>query len=307
MGDWYDRYDWDFYSENRPRKVVDGIKTKKEHGAIGETWWSKRWLHTLESFGMGSRLSRGRSYARQGQVVSIDIKPGVVKAKVQGSMREPYKITIHLLPLSNDDWEKVTTALASQAIFAAKLLAGEMPANIEEAFSSVRISLFPVSEEDLRTRCTCPDWVNLCKHTAAVYYILAEQFDEDPFLLFTLRGRTKEELIATLRKKRIEVTQAPDPSTPTGISLQPLQADRKLENPSGEALIRLEDAIDTFWQAGGELDTFTINPHAPSIDKAILKRLGPSPLKVGQQNVSDILSHAYDIVRSSTEQKDKEE
>src|SRR5262249_48073862 len=158
-------------------------------------------LHTLESFGMGSRIARGRAYARQGQVVSIDVKPGVVHAKVQGSVREPYKITIHLQPLSKTDWDKVTSAMAEQAMFAAKLLAGEMPSTIEEAFALVQISLFPTSGEDLRTQCSCPDWANPCKHISAVYCILAEQFDEDPFLLFTLRGCTKEEIIATLREK----------------------------------------------------------------------------------------------------------
>ncbi len=298
MGDGYDGYDWDYYSESRPRRVLDGMRTKKDRGTIGETWWSKRWLHMLESFGMGSRLSRGRSYARQGQVVSIDIKPGVVKAKVQGSIREPYRVTIHVLPLSNDEWEKVTSALAAQAVFAAKLLAGEMPSTIEEAFASVRISLFPTSEEDLRTRCSCPDWANPCKHTASVYYILAEQFDEDPFVLFTLRGRTKEEIIAALRKKRLEVTPAPGSSLAIdGYT----DMNSKIEKPVNEASLRLEDQLDTFWQTGVDLDTFIVKPRSPDIDKAVLKRLGPSPLKIGQQNVTDILFHAYDIIRASTE------
>ncbi len=294
MGDWYDGYDWDFYSEGRPRKVTDGMKTKKDRGAIGETWWSKRWLHTLEAFGMGSRLSRGRAYARQGQVISIDIKPGIVKANVQGSMREPYKIAIHLLPLSDSDWEKVTAVMAAQAVFAAKLLAGEMPTTIEEAFASVQISLFPVSEQDLRTHCNCPDWANPCKHTAAVYYILAEQFDEDPFLLFTLRGRTKEEIIVALRKKRAEAI----PATPLPDTTD-VDAKRELENPAEEA--PLEDYLDIFWKAGTGLDTFVVKPSTPGVDKAVLKRLGPSPLKLGRQNVTDILAHVYDRVRESLE------
>jgi uncharacterized Zn finger protein len=304
MSDGYDGYDWDYYSENRPRRVLDGMKTRKDRGTIGETWWSKRWLHTLESFGMGSRLSRGRSYARQGQIISIDIKPGVVKANVQGSMREPYNVTIYLSPLSNDDWEKVTGAMATQAMFAAKLLAGEMPSTIEEAFSSVQISLFPTSEEDLRTHCTCPDWANPCKHTAAVYYILAEQFDGDPFLLFTLRGRTKEEIIAALREKRL--ASVPSPGSWIATRGTDVDINSKLENPSDEASLCLEDHLDTFWQTSIDLDTFIVKPRLPDIGKAVLKRLGPSPLKIGQQNVTDILFRAYDSVQASVEQREKD-
>src|SRR2546422_6034993 len=109
------------------RSVEGGIKTKSERGDIGSTWWSKRWIGVLESFNMGTRLTRGRSYARQGQVISIDVEPSIVKAKVQGSQPKPYKVEIRLKPLSDQDWEKVTEAMASQAIFAAMLLAGEMP------------------------------------------------------------------------------------------------------------------------------------------------------------------------------------
>src|SRR5437868_8069718 len=205
MGRWRDDYDdydnWGYYEPSRPIKVQGGIKTKKDYGQIGETWWSKRWIAVLESFNMGTRLTRGRSYARQGQVISIDVEPGIVKAKVQGSQPKPYKVEIRLEPLTDEDWDKVTEAMASQAIFAAKLLAGEMPQNIEEAFASVHVSLFPTALSELNTNCSCPDWANPCKHIAAVYYLLAERFDEDPFLIFKLRGRTKEQIIAVLREK----------------------------------------------------------------------------------------------------------
>src|SRR6266699_5707732 len=193
---------WDDYYKPQPIRVKDGIKTKSERGAIGETWWSKRWIGVLESFNMGARLTRGRSYARQGQVLSIDVEPGQVKAKVQGSRPRPYNVEIHLKPLSDQDWDKVTDAMADQAIFAAKLLAGEIPTNIEEAFSVVQLSLFPTAARELETDCSCPDWANPCKHIAAVYYLLAEHFDEDPFLIFKLRGRTKEQIIEVLRHKR---------------------------------------------------------------------------------------------------------
>ncbi|NAS88232.1 hypothetical protein C4E24_00595 [ANME-1 cluster archaeon AG-394-G21] len=197
----WDSY-WGYYKPAKPKEVKEGIKAKSKRGAIGETWWSKRWIAVLESFNMGARLTRGRSYARKGQVVSIDVQKGIVTAKVQGTRSKPYSVRIQLNPISEHDWEKVTEAMASKAIFAANLLSDEMPHDIEDAFSEAGLALFPSSKNELATKCSRPDWANPCKHIAAVYYLLAERFDEDPFLIFKLRGRTKEELIAALRDKR---------------------------------------------------------------------------------------------------------
>ena len=75
---------WSYYEKTSPKEVKNGLKAKSKRGSIGETWWSKRWVGVLESFNLGARLTRGRSYARKGQVISIDVKPGVVQARVQG-------------------------------------------------------------------------------------------------------------------------------------------------------------------------------------------------------------------------------
>ena len=290
----YDHFEWDYYSEHRPRRVEGGIKAKSERGTIGETWWSKRWVEVLESLGMGTRLTRGRSYARQGQVLSIEIEPGLVKAKVQGSMQQPYAVKIRLHPLSKRDWQEVTTEMASQAIFAAKLLAGEMPKNIEEAFDSVNLSLFPETEEDLQTSCTCPDWANPCKHIAAVYYILAERFDEDPFLLFKLRGRDKEAIIAALREKRVEKLE----TKPKGEKASTGRVEKYEEVQPEAAAVRLEDQLSTFWLAGEVLDTFAVGPGSPDVDNALLKRLGDAPFMVEGKNVAKLLEKAYDAVHT---------
>jgi uncharacterized Zn finger protein len=282
---YYDGYIYGYY-QSSPIPVENGIKAKTQRGDIGETWWSKRWVGVLESFGIGTRLERGRSYARRGQVISIEVNPGIVKAKVQGSRPKPYNVTIQLQPLSDRDWDKVTGAMASQAIFAAKLLCGEMPKNIEEAFQEVKVSLFPMSHDELKTDCSCPDWANPCKHIAAVYYLLAERFDEDPFLIFKLRGRTKEEIIETLRKKRVAVLP------------QERVSETKSVLVKKDASPPLEDCLDTFWQAGENLDTFTVNLTTNNIvDKVILKRLGDAPFTVEGYNIAFLLSRAYDAAR----------
>ena len=278
---------WPHYEPARPKPVKNGIKTKNERGAIGETWWSKRWIHVLESLGMGARLDRGRSYARRGQVVSIDVQKSVVTAKVQGSRPKPYSITIRLVSLSDKDWDKVIDIMASQAIFAAKLLSGEMPQNIEEAFVEAKVSLFPRSGKDLDTDCSCPDYANPCKHIAAVYYILAERFDSDPFLIFKLRGRTKEEIIQALRKKRGQTL------------VEKKQKSAEAELISESAVTPIEDCLGNFWQAGDALDSFITNPALPEIEGAILKRLGKPPLAIGGENMTRLMTKAYAVASKS--------
>jgi len=280
-------YYWNYYTPKPPKPVKDGIKAKSQRGNIGKTWWSKRWIEVLEAFGMGARLGRGRSYARQGQVVSIDIAEGIVKARVQGTRSTPYKITIEIKPLSATDWNKVTDAMAEQAIFAAKLLAGEMPQDIEAAFHEAKIALFPKSVKELATDCSCPDWANPCKHIAAVYFILAEQFDEDPFLIFKLRGKDKGRLIEELRQKRGDVSAAP----------QDFGSENELEPMPMAA--PLAECLDSFWRAGAELKSFSANPVLPEVDCALLKRLGNAPFAAKRKNMSVWLEEVYQIVSHS--------
>ena len=283
-----------YYKPAKPKEIKNGIKAKSKRGAIGETWWSKRWIDVLESFDMGARLTRGRSYARKGQVISIDVRKGEVTAKVQGTRPKPYTVKIQLNPISEPEWDKVTAAMASKAIFAAKLLSGEMPLDIEDAFSEVGISLFPGARKELETECSCPDWANPCKHIAAVYYLLAERFDEDPFLIFKLRGRTKDEIIEALREKRAAATSVEEESeaiTESDVSR------------TGEKVKPLEECLDSFWQAGDALDSFSVNPAPPEVENAILKRLGESPFYVGKVNLVSLLSKAYEVASREALQK----
>lgn len=170
----------------------------------GSTWWGQRWVEALErmSSGYSNRLSRGRTYARAGRTHDLVIKDGKVTAKVTGSRSTPYKVTLTLVRLTDGVWGKAIAAMAEKAQFSAELLAGQMPQEIDAAFKAAGASIFPVNEDDLTTNCSCPDWANPCKHVAAMHYVLGEAFDRDPFLLFELRGRSKEQVLAALRAAR---------------------------------------------------------------------------------------------------------
>lgn len=255
---YYDDY-WPSYEPTRPIEVEDGIKARSKQGKFVQTWWADRWIKALTLLMDSARLSRGRSYARRGQVIDIQVKPGQVSSRVQGSRPTPYKVSIQLKPLSDGQWETVLDALAEQAIFAAQLLNGEMPPNVGEVFQAVKVPLFPDKRGDLQTNCSCPDWANPCKHIAAVYYLLGERFDQDPFLLFELRGRSKEQVIAALRERRAaEAGPAPDVADMV----------EEVEVPS------LAECLDRYWAMGEQVEnvTFTITYPRPSF--ALLKRVG---------------------------------
>lgn len=260
---YYDDY-WPSYSSSGPIRVQDGIKAKSQRGKFVQNWWADRWIEALVDLMDSRRLGRGRSYARRGQVLDIDIGPGEVTSRVQGSRARPYKVSIRLRPLSDRQWDAVFDALAEQAIYAAQLLAGEMPPDIGEVFDSVRVSLFPESVGDLKTSCSCPDWANPCKHIAAVYYLLGESFDQDPFLLLTLRGRSQEEVAAELRGRR---AQSADAVGESGVPYTP-GAVEEVETAA------LEASLDGFWDLGAEAEDIALALAAPQVEMALLKRLG---------------------------------
>jgi uncharacterized Zn finger protein len=257
---YYDSY-WPRYTPTQPIDVEDGIRARSQRGAFVKNWWADRWIKALTPLMDSARLTRGRSYARRGQVIDIDVAPGRVRSRVQGSRPKPYKVDIRLEPLSDHQWDTVLDALAEQAIFAAQLLNGEMPPDIEEVFDATDVPLFPKSRGDLQTNCSCPDWANPCKHIAAVYYLLGERFDEDPFLLFQLRGRSKQEIAAALRERRAaegEAVRAP-------ASLGAVEA---IPAPA------LEEGLDRYWSLGTGLDEIAFDISEPDLELALLKRLG---------------------------------
>jgi len=165
----------------------------------------------LERFAVGRRLGRGRNYARQGHIVDIEIGKGFVTAHVQGSRDAPYLVRMHFSMLSSTDWKKLTRALAQRPDIAVELGIGQIPESIEQVFEEQRLSLFPNASGDLKAACSCPDNANPCKHVAAVYYLLGEEFDRDPFLIFQLRGMERSELLAALGPAAIPRPPAPPP------------------------------------------------------------------------------------------------
>lgn len=270
---WYREY----FPASRPRDAKGGIKAHTKRGQFGESWWAQRWVAVLESFRIQSRLKRGQAYARRGQVLSIDITKGKVTARVQGSRPDPYNVAIRVKLLSDRDWAKLAKALAGQARFTAKLLAGEMPTDIEKVFQSAGLSLFPKKSGDLQTSCSCPDWSNPCKHVAAVYYLIGEEFDRDPFLILQLRGLSREELFAKLNRRGPKPPLAPLAADAAGSQAEPLPTDPR-----------------RFWSPVALPDDLFGDVARPPVTAAWPKRLGNFPFWRGHEPFLDALEQVYD-------------
>lgn len=245
---------------------------------VATSWWSRQFIELLESFGLGSRLQRGLDYARSGHVLELDVEPGIVLAKVQGSRFTPYRVRIRPQPFSEHQWRRAEKAIAARALTLAALLAGEMPADIQDVLAGARLSLLPSAYEELRASCTCPDQADPCKHTAAVYYMLAQRLDEQPLTLLELRGRTEDELLERLRDRRFKATggRAPARRAPGG--------ELPRERPA-TAAVALADTLDRFWRTGPELAELRVSPFATAAPDALLRRLGPLTLDSGAEPV----------------------
>lgn len=281
------------YHDYRPAiRARGGIKAQSRKGDFGASWWSRRWLQTLEEFRIGARLNRGRSYARRGQVLTIGVERGAVLALVQGSRLEPYRVAVQVQTISQSDWEALREEFARQPAIAASLLSGRMPDAVEECFSARGLSMFPESEADLETECSCPDWSNPCKHVAAVYLLLGEEFDRDPFLIFRLRGMEWEDLLGGDLVRAAQTLDGPSAAP------EPLPAD-----PA------------EFWaNPGRQFDERDVigAVAVPDVHAALPPQLGRFPFWQGEEEFSAVMGRIYraasrNVMDALTGQTEREE
>ncbi|MFI6329292.1 SWIM zinc finger family protein [Micromonospora chersina] len=284
-----------------PRRVEGGLKARSTRGAIGSSWWSRRFLEVLESFALGTRLTRGRAYARRGQVLRLDVEPGLVTASVQGSRPDPYPVRIGLAAYPDEVWERIEAELAGQAFFSARLLAGDLPAELEELFAAAGAPLFPRAVGELDQHCGCPDFAVPCKHLAATFYLLAEAFDADPFQLLHWRGRARGELLDRLRTLRGAASPgdpaaAPDgPAVPADAPGAPGPNARPAAGAcrvlGGLPAVPPDDEVDRFW-----LSPVALPDRPPTLatgPELLLRQLGPPGAAIGGPGLVERLRRAY--------------
>lgn len=295
---------WRDEDAGRPRPVVGGIAARTRKGPIGASWWSRRFLESLQAVMVGGRMERGRSYARRGQVVELRVGPGVVSATVQGSREDPYVVHLRMSVVPGEDWGRIVGALAARAGYAARMLAGELPHEVEEVFEAEGASLLPAPHARLVTECTCPDWENPCKHVAAVCYLLAEEFDRDPFSLLAWRGRDRDDVLGELRALRRDGAGVPpvagdpagtadDPDGFPAVSAPAGTADDVGGGRAGAPIGGASDLVERFWAAGPDLAHVRVRPEAAQVPAALLRLAPRGVIDVRGGDLADVLSPMY--------------
>lgn len=170
---------------------------------FGHTWWGRAWVEALEQrAGVDpARLERGRSYARQDRVTSLSLEPGQVVASVRGSRRLNYRTHVDLRTFDDGQWAEVLATVAGRSGHTAALLDGDLEPGVVDDARQVGVELLP-TPGDLKFRCSCPDVATPCKHAAAVCYLVADALDDDPFVVFLLRGMDRQTVIDAIRARR---------------------------------------------------------------------------------------------------------
>jgi uncharacterized Zn finger protein len=247
---------------------------------FSRTWWGKKFIEALEKFTDSGRLSRGRSYAKNDKVKRFEISHGVVIAEVRGSInpyygvyKEPlYTTTIEFQPISAAKWSAAIALIASRASLISRLLLNEIPDNIEDSFSLLGLHLLPHSRKDFDSECSCPDWENPCKHIAGVYYLVAAELDRDPFLLFELRGLSRQDLQKELLKSplgqalAVELQRSQRPPQPiTAYYTRP------------QTIAAHPESLRDFWQSAKRLPQTIEPPPETPVAGIPIKKQGDFP------------------------------
>jgi uncharacterized Zn finger protein len=167
-------------------------------------------------------------------------------------------------------WKKAIDVMSQQAVFAAELLAGQMPHEIEQAFRAAGHSLFPMKQREIETDCSCPDWANPCKHVAAVHYVLGEAFDKDPFLLFELRGRTRQQVLGALSALR---SGLPDDQLAAKVA-KAAKKSRRRESPKS---VDLRQHLPEEFERWTTIPRLQFSIDAPTASYTLLSQLGAPP------------------------------
>jgi uncharacterized Zn finger protein len=259
-----------WFDNTGPIRVDGGLAVRAKRGKIGEQWWSRRFVDILERTCDPGRLARGRAYARKGQVIDFELTPGRVAGRVQGSRPQPYEVTIAIPAYDDAQWTRVLAALGSQALYRAALLAGEIPHELVDLFDELELPLFPST---LEMACSCPDWGTPCKHVSAVLYVLAEAFDDDPFLVLAWRGRGRDELLTALRG-------LPEPVE----TIDPLAVEE----------VELQTRLTDFYTPAISLSRLRERPSRVTVPPELLLRVLDAPqIRVRHIPLVDILRPAY--------------
>ncbi len=276
-----------------PRRVRGGVKLKNKSADGVQSWVTQRIMRVAEAGASPDHYRDGLEYATLGQTKRLTVEETLCEGIIQGRSDKPYTTTLGFEPFSIESQDKIIRAMSEQVRYAAKLLAGELPSNIEDVFAPLGIKLFPSEPHEIEPKCSCPDWSQekpWCKHAVCLAAILAEKLGDDPMLIFGLHAMPGSELIDGLRQHRTVGTQGPGPSP-----VLPAH----VPGVSDASSPPLEDVLDSFWDVGDGLSQLDTPITPPEVSCVLLRRLGPSPFTEGRFPLVGLMQTCYELIGES--------
>lgn len=270
-----------------PRRVRGGLRLRPQDEQATPHWITERIRRLAEAAADPAILAEALDYARLGQTRRLEVEDGVAVASVQGRMSRPYTVTLKLRHFSAVERDTIVDAMAEQAIYSAKLLAREVPTNIEDLFAPLGFKLFPSEPDEIETSCTCREPKPWCKHAVCAAVLLSLRLGREPLLIFELRGHSVDHFIAMLSDRRALSSQGPGPA----IVYQP-----QIPGVVEGAGLPLGADLERFWEGGPELTGIDAPVSEPEVSHVLLRRLGPSPFTESRFPLVGLLATCYELV-----------
>jgi uncharacterized Zn finger protein len=280
-------------SGSTTRRTPAAIKLTTKEGPVAKTWVGLRWMRFFESHADPHVIAEGAALARQSIIRRLEIGHGTVIANLHGRGEPRREVKLDMATYDHAVWEKLARTMADQSLFAAKLLAGDMPRDIEDLFAPLGLRLFPAEHDEVQMSVKGPqhDMVGtVTPDVCCVAAIIAERLDSDPFLLFHLRGIKEDEFRERLRQRRA-LAGALSGLAPA-YAPKPIDAAQSPAEP-------IEMLLEEFWAPGEGLDEFETPLTRPQVSHALLRRLGPSPFTIGKFPLVGLLATCYDSISES--------
>lgn len=282
----------------KPKRVRGGVKLRTAEGETPTSWIAQRFTRVIELTRGGEAIREGLEYARLGQTKSFTLDEGVCRAVVQGRADKPYRVRLSFEHFTPEQTGRIVESMLEQPRLVAKLLAGELPANVEDFFAPLGLKLLPTEPGEVEATCTCADWSERkpwCKHVVCAAAILGEKLGEDPFGAFDLRGLPRDDLTERLREHRALTGQGPGPAL---VYSPHVEGASTLRSPD------LEQQADSFWDLGPTIDEVDTPFVPPEVSHVLLRRLGASPFP-GRFPLVGLLATCYEMIaREGAESED---
>jgi uncharacterized Zn finger protein len=253
--------------------------------SASRTWWGAAWVEKMERLAESTRFGEGSRYAAGDKVQRLRLEGRTIIAMVQGSHEPSYTVRITFDAFSREQWDQLFVNVRDKRSLAASLTKGDLPLDIQTAFSKAKLRFMPERYADLHLECGCPDWLKPCKHLVATWLKFAPDFDRNPLLLFQLRGMDRQPLYGFLGGSAAAV---PEPEA------EPEETSEEEVIPVKLAPLPVDP--ESYWAERAFPVPGPESGERRLLDDDIFEKLGPPPFATDWRSLESQFHRVYDSV-----------